>query len=389
MRNPRPFYRYLWTGLALVFLLALFLVFQTASEARAARPLDDGGWLPAAAGLQPSEPNARAVSSSSQQIKLSFSFSGVQAEIEQLAGVSYTRLSGLELGSTALPGQPELPFLSRAVQIPLQASYSLEITTSQYREVSLAELGLPEQIFPAQLPQSKSGPRVPLTAPEVTAYATDAWLPAQPAAVGEEFIQRGRRGLNIELHPVQYNPARGTLPIYSRMDVTIQLKGGDAALTRQLAQRYASPEFEDLQAASLLNYGLPGAEATQLKAPPPGYLIISANSYVAGLAPFVALKQSQGFEVTLASLTDVGGTTSTAIKTYSQNFYVANPSLVPARFHRYIHYHRPVLRHDGWLDRYGRRYLLRSFPGAGHNSTGQHGQQGHCLPVRHRERGLG
>jgi len=327
MPKPRPFYRYLWTGLALVLPLALFWAFFFTSEARAARPLSDGGWLPAASGLTSASPEAKAVSSSSQQIELSFSFSGVQAEPVQLAGQPYTRLSGLELGSAALPGQPELPFLSRDVQIPFKATYTLEITHSEYREVKLAELGLPGQIFPAQVPQTKSGPVPPVSAPDATAYATNGFLPAQPAEMGLDYIQRGRRGLSIELHPVQYNPATGTLRIYSQIDMRIHLTGGDAALTRQMTERYASPEFESLQAATLLNYGLPGAEAAKLLSLPPGYLIITANSYAAGLAPFVTLKQNQGFTVTLATLTDVGGTTNTAIKTYIQNFYNANPSL--------------------------------------------------------------
>ena len=56
MPKHRSFYRYLWTGLALVLLLALFWAFSTASDARAARSASDGGWLPAAAGLNSASP---------------------------------------------------------------------------------------------------------------------------------------------------------------------------------------------------------------------------------------------------------------------------------------------------------------------------------------------
>ena len=232
----------------------------------------------------------------------------MQAEPAKLAGGTYTRLSGQDLGSDAIPGQPELPFLSRDVQIPFKATYSLEITSSKYPEVKLADLGLPEQIYPAQIPQTKSGPVPPVTAPDAAAYATNGFLPAQPVATGADYIQRGRRGLSILLHPVQYNPATGTLRIYSQIKVTLHLNGGDAALTRQMAERYASPEFEALQAATLLNYGLPGAEAAKLDDTPPGYLIITADVYAAGLAPFVTLKQAQGFTVTLATLSQTGTT---------------------------------------------------------------------------------
>ena len=326
MPKSRLLPRYLWTGLALVLLLAFFLVFQTVSDARAARSAGTGGWIPAAAGLVPNSPDAQAISSSTEQITLSFSFAGVQAEPAKLAGQTYTRLSGQDLGSNAIPGQPELPYLSRDVQIPFKASYTLEITGSEYTEVKLADFGLPERVYPAQISQSKSGPVPPVTAADATAYATNAFLPARPVETGTDYIQRGRRGLSILLQPVQYNPVTGSLRIYSRIDVTLHLKGGDAALTRQMAERYASPDFEALQSATLLNYGLPGAEAARLLDTPPGYLIITANSYAAGLAPFVTLKQAQGFTVTLATLSQTG-TTTTDIKNYIQTFYNANPSL--------------------------------------------------------------
>lgn len=326
MPKSRPSSRYLWLFLTLLVLLGLAWGLSSATEARAARSASDGTWLPAAAGLEPAAPQARALSSSTEEIRLTFSFNGIQAEPAKLDGQTYTRLSGQDLGSAALPGQPELPFTSRAVQISLGASYRLEITASTYRDVSLAGLGLPQQVFPAQIAQSKSGPVPPVTAPDASAYASTSFLPAQPAETGADYIQRGRRGLPILLYPVQYNPSTGTLRIYSRLEVTLHLQGGDDVLTRQTAERYASPEFEDLQAASFLNYGLPGAEAAALSDTPPAYLIVSADSYAAGLAPFVTLKQNQGFAVTLATLSQTG-TTNTAIQTYIQNFYTANPSL--------------------------------------------------------------
>lgn len=326
MTQHRANPRFLWLAFALLIVTALFWGLNAASEARAARPLSEGAWLPAAPGLEAAIPQARSLSSSNEEVKLTFSFSGIQADPAKLDGQLYTRLSGLELGSDALPGQPELPFTSRSVQIPFGAEVRLEISGAVYRDVSLSELGLPQQVLPAQIPQTKSGPLPPPTAPDAAAYAASGFLPAQPAAAGLDYIQRGRRGLEILLHPVQYNPAAGTLRIYSQVDVTLHLIGGDAALTRQMAERYASPEFEALQAATLLNYGQPGAEAVQPAKALPGYLIITANAYASGLAPFVTLKQNQGYAVTLATLSQTGAT-NTAIKTYIQNFYNTHPSL--------------------------------------------------------------
>ena len=323
MAKKHDFYR--WTWLSVSILLLFSLLFSPISSP-AVQAAEGPTWLPARSGASEAAPQAAALGASAEQIDLSFTFSGVQAEVVQISGQSYTRLAGQGLGHSARPGQPDLPFLARDVQIPLGATYTLEITRADYREVKLAGLGLPDLVAPAQVMQSKSGPVPPVAAPDAAAYENDAFQPAGPAALGGEYMLRGRRGLEIQLQPVLYNPVRGLLRIYSHLEVTIHLQMADLVLTRQTAARYASPEFEALQAATFLNYGLTGAEATAPAKVAPGYLIITVDAYAAGLAPFVTLKQAQGFEVSLVRLSETG-TTNTAVKAYVQNYYNTHPSL--------------------------------------------------------------
>lgn len=323
MAKNRNFYRWAWFTVSILLLFSLLFSPAASPAVRAARGTT---WLPARTGAAEAAPQAIALKASTDQIDLSFTFSGVQAEVVQIGGQSYTRLDGEGLGHSARPGQPDLPFLARDVQIPLGATYNLEITRADYREVKLAGLELPGLVAPAQVMQSKSGPMPPVVAPDAAAYATDAFQPVQSAELGGEYMLRGRRGLQIQLYPVLYNPARGLLRIYSHLEVTVHLQNADLELTRQTAARYASPEFEALQAATFLNYGLPGAEAANPVKTAPSYLIITADSYAAGLAPFVALKQAQGFDVSLARLSETG-TTNTAVKAYIQNYYNTHPSL--------------------------------------------------------------
>ena len=122
---------------------------------------------------------------------------------------------------------------------------------------------------------------------------------------------RGHRVVVVEISPLAYQPASGMLTHHASIQFNIRLEGGDPAASAAEAERLASPAFDSLLASQILNYhqGAGGKE-------PENYLIITADVYETGLADFVSLKQAQGFNVTLASLTDVGGTTTTAIKNY-------------------------------------------------------------------------
>jgi len=61
-----------------------------------------------------------------------------------------------------------------------------------------------------------------------------------------------------------------------------------------------------------------------------GYLILTADAYSDAMLPFVALKESQGFDVTMTRLSEIpGGASNTAIQAYIQTAYETWP-LPPA-----------------------------------------------------------
>ena len=215
---------------------------------------------------------------------------------------------------------PTCRFCAARLKSHIGAEYSLELRRANVTETSLQALDLTAPIAPLQPPDCKCDDQpAPFTQDE-GAYSSDAYFPSQPIAITGEYIQRGHRILTVEIWPVAYNPVTGGLLFYSQVDVRINLKGSDVPFTQAQADRFASPAFEARMARQVLNFNQ-GHEARQFtQADPVGYLIISADAFYSNMAPFVTLKQEQGFTVTHTLLSTIGSTTN-AIKAYIQNAY--------------------------------------------------------------------
>ncbi|MFX1412120.1 MAG: C25 family cysteine peptidase, partial [Promethearchaeota archaeon] len=119
-----------------------------------------------------------------------------------------------------------------------------------------------------------------------------------------------------------YDPSAGTVRLYRRIIFRLRLTGSDMARTRALAKRYASPAFESRLAERTLNYNQNRPPATFDAKAPMGYLIVTADAYYDAMQPFVNLKESWGFDVTITRLSDIPGSGSnTDIKAYIQDAY--------------------------------------------------------------------
>ena len=276
------------------------------------------GWLPFDGTSIPASPGLALLDASPQSIHLKASLPGAYTQTVWAGGQRFTRFSGDGYGFPDEYGQPELPVLRREVEIPFGAQVSLELVSAEYIEVSLAELSL-STLYPMQPPQVKrsDSPPPPFTL-DSDAYTQSGYAPASPLAAGDPYIVRGHRILPVEVWPVAYDPAAGTLRLYSRVTFRLHLDGADMTLTTSLAQRYASPEFDRSLAGRVLNYnqGLALPEADEV-----GYLIITADAYYDAILPLADLRASRGFTVTVTRLSELPGSTTQDIQDYIKNAY--------------------------------------------------------------------
>ncbi|MEE8326257.1 MAG: C25 family cysteine peptidase, partial [candidate division NC10 bacterium] len=137
-------------------------------------------------------------------------------------------------------------------------------------------------------------------------YRANAFYPDEPAVIEDDSVVRGRRIVLLGVSPLAYDPARAVVRLYSRMTIRIRMPGGNFEQTSQDWGRFYSPFFDPVLARSVLNY----YEAWDRVLEPPrqfrtGYLIIVGHDdFYAPMLPFVALKQSEHYEVTMVRLSD-------------------------------------------------------------------------------------
>lgn len=262
--------------------------------------------------------------------ELSVILPGVWAEQVEETGEPVTRvwIEG-QAGRESDLGIPDLPVVRWWVEVPPDVPVSLEIIRVSEQPVSLSDYGLPVKLQTRQPEQCKCDD-AGITQPP----GDGDLLAAQPLTLAGEYVIRGRRVVVLEARLVHYDLGTGALVLRGEVRARLTYAAGslneqgqpELSLQSALSQaaeniaRYSgeidSPVI-DLSLADLLPEGRGAALQTAAQT---GYLIISADRYADALAPFVKLKQAEGYVVTLARLSQVGRSPE-AIRDYIYQAY--------------------------------------------------------------------
>ncbi len=238
---------------------------------------------------------------------LSASLSLPQATVEEAQtekGIySVVRFDGVKHGYTQEVGLPQLPALREMIEVPRGAQVSWKLEGAQFEE-----LGVSAPVIPKQPPVPKSGPRPPFTIKE-SFYQQDAYWPSQFVKLTKVGISHGHELWLLEVFPVAYNPAKGSLKVLREARIEVEFSGGqgfieDPTPYGQFVQRVAWNRQPS-------------------KAVPPleiGYLIIVPDQYADVIAPLADWKRQKGFRVKVARTSETGSDAS-SIQAYIQNVY--------------------------------------------------------------------
>lgn len=256
------------------------------------------------------------------QVTFDIHISGLWSQIVDTQAGNFTRLSLIDGGASTVIGEPNLPVMTKMVQIPFGAEVSLSLESFRVVEKNLGELGSAKRIMPVQpsLPKIQDAQKQVAFAINEKAYQQDAFLPEKQVKLGQIGVIRGHRYAILLIYPLSYNPLSGKVRIYQDMKIKVTLSGADMAKTQNQLYRYASPPFEKLCAESFVNYPTYSPVSQDAPLLPMGYLIITHENFYAGLAPLVEWKTRKGFHVTVASVPAIGSDAA-AIKDYIQNAY--------------------------------------------------------------------
>ena len=301
-----------WMGLITILLFGIFSLVRAATSPT---------WVP----LIPAEdkiPRLNIIKSDPSQVSLEILIPGIWSEEISTAGGAYSSLSISSAGVTSVISQPNLPVITKMVQIPFGAEVSINVESYESTEKSLAEMKLTHPIVPVQpsVPKIAGAERqVPFTIDQQF-YQQNTFLPEKPVKLGEIGVIRGHRFVIILIYPVSYNPQSGRIRIYSNIKLKISLSSSDISTTQNQLQRYASPPFEELCSKLLVNYQSFASMVKTTSPSPLTYLIITHQDFYPALAGFIDWKTKKGFQVTVAQVPEIGSTQE-EIKTYIRNAY--------------------------------------------------------------------
>ena len=215
-------------------------------------------------------------------------------------------------------GYPELPVLTRLVEIPLNST--IEITISNYTE-EIINLSDNFKIFPTQPSLSKSD-----NIEDVEFYYNEeAYLSTtfsdEPVAIIDNLgTMRGVQMGQLRIQPFSYNPSTNQLKVYNNLEITVNFSNADIANTKAEQKRTYSPIFEQ-NFNRLINHK-PIQERELIMVAPLKYVIISDPMFTSILQPFIQWKTKKGFNVVVGYTNDpLVGTTTTSIKSYLAGLY--------------------------------------------------------------------
>ncbi|SVC23609.1 uncharacterized protein METZ01_LOCUS276463, partial [marine metagenome] len=231
----------------------------------------------------------------------------------------FTRLSLPNFHLSRDIGEPELPEIHSLIEIPQDALPYIEIVSSNYRDYSLADLGIESPIYPAQpsLSKSQNPGDIPFTI-NTDVYLKNTLLEKELVSVNIEGQLRAIRIANLNIRLVDYNPVEGILRVYTNLEINIHMDGADLAKTEEIKEIYYSPYFEAIY-NQIPNYD-PSTRSDDLISDPVTYVIVANSSFEGDLDEFIEWKTQKGYHVIVGYTGDIGSS-ALAIKNYIHNLY--------------------------------------------------------------------
>jgi hypothetical protein len=183
-------------------------------------------WLSTDGTREPSPARVTILASSATATEFAVEVPGVMSTPTTVSGASYTRLSlPGENFAVVDEGRPEVPKVSVLLGIPKGANVSIQAVEREARTFPLGN------VYPLQLPQLDNEPAPQFTI-DHSFYSRDVQYPGSDAVLIETGMWRDLGVANIQVYPVQVNPARGEVQVASRIRVRVEHPG---ALPRSVA----------------------------------------------------------------------------------------------------------------------------------------------------------
>ncbi|MCP4312548.1 MAG: hypothetical protein GY790_14900 [Bacteroidetes bacterium] len=212
------------------------------------------------------------------------------------------------------PGSPALPLSSLLFEAPDLKRRHIRVELLDSVVFDLEEMGVTGIISPVHQETRKGSPNPGLLI-DSAVYLLDEWLGGPVIRVEYEGRMRGLEMCNLHFSPVQYNPVRKQLKVYSRVRCIIE--SGRV----QAVPGLADGAFSNLFGRVVRQDNITVQKAVEAERPMT-LVILSDTIFREALQPLVEWKSRKGFRVVEAYRHDslAGGTRKT-MKAYLETLY--------------------------------------------------------------------
>lgn len=184
--------------------------------------LPDAEWVSfnGVSGMSP--PTMNVPISTMQEVVFDVQIPGMEVRQKAEEGITYQQVSIEGSGCITEIGKPQLPMISKFVPIPSGATIEVEVVDSSF------DMMEGYTIYPAQEPllAIEDAPTPPFMIDEAQ-YQRDEFYPNELVEIEGPIVIRGCSVAIMRIYPVQFNPIKETLRVYSHLQVKVSFQGGE------------------------------------------------------------------------------------------------------------------------------------------------------------------
>jgi hypothetical protein len=288
----------LWLRRVLAYILFLFVIILS---------VEAGTWI-SFSGQPEGRPKAEVLEHSDSRTVVEITVPGMEEEKTVLDGREFSVLSfPYEMDFTGTEGRPQLPVIEKWIAVPDDKDVNLRIvsyecdTLEGYVPVPYQDRFLHEEF----------------TIDE-RFYSQGPTYPDEPAVISEPGIMRDYRYVILTFQPVQYNPAKQEMYVYSDIEVELIYSGLSETNVLERTRPYTSHAFEPIYRHKFINYSF-------VKSPNSGretYLVIVPDAWAATVQPLADWRTQKGQKAKVVVFSDIGIPMSIDLmKNYLDNAY--------------------------------------------------------------------
>ena len=157
-------------------------------------------------------------------------------------------LHEVALSSIMIPndkGKPNLPYVNRFIAVPNNAK--AKVVVNNYKKEILKNINIaPSRGIVSEYDTTNSD-----YIKDSDIYSKDELFPANIVSITEDINLRGVEAIGLNISPIQYNPVRKELIVYTEIELSIEYEGGDSKFGDD---RLRSMYWDPILQHNILNY---------------------------------------------------------------------------------------------------------------------------------------